>query len=105
MTAWPYFDPNVVEAAPQPKDPLALRDRDVFDKDERIVLAVNVAMSTRRPLLIYGPPGCGKSSLAPNVAGSCIGGTTRRSSPRTQGCARSPYVDFERGPSPAGRSG
>ena len=70
MTAWPYFDPHAVEAAVPPDDPLAPRDRDVyvFDTDERIVLAVNVAMSIRRPLLIYGPPGCGKSSLAPNVA-------------------------------------
>ena len=70
MTAWPYFDPNAVEAVSPPEDPLTPRERDVyvFDKDERIVLAVNVALSTRRPLLIYGPPGCGKSSLAPNVA-------------------------------------
>lgn len=70
MTAWPYFDPAAVEAAPPPSDPLTPRERDVyvFGADERIVLAVNVAMATRRPLLIYGPPGCGKSSLAPNVA-------------------------------------
>ncbi|ONK10442.1 MoxR family ATPase [Streptomyces sp. MP131-18] len=39
----------------------------VFD-DERLVLAVNVALKTGRPLLLYGPPGSGKSSLAPNVA-------------------------------------
>ncbi|WP_406280856.1 AAA family ATPase [Embleya sp. NBC_00896] len=39
----------------------------VFD-DERIVLAVNVALATRRPLLVFGPPGSGKSTLAPNVA-------------------------------------
>jgi MoxR-like ATPase len=70
VTAWPYFDPHAVEAAPPPTDPVTPRERDVyvFDEDERIVLAVNVAMATRRPLLIYGPPGCGKSSLAPNVA-------------------------------------
>lgn len=70
MTAWPYFDPHAVEAAPPPADPLAPRDKDVyvFDDNQPIVLAVNVAMSTRRPLLIYGPAGCGKSSLAPNVA-------------------------------------
>lgn len=70
MTAWPYFDPHAVEAAPPPDDPLTPRDGDVyvFGEDERIVLAVNVALSTGRPLLIYGPPGCGKSSLAPNVA-------------------------------------
>ncbi|GGO84225.1 AAA family ATPase [Wenjunlia tyrosinilytica] len=39
----------------------------VFD-DERLVLAVNVALKTGRPLLVFGPPGSGKSSLAPNVA-------------------------------------
>ncbi|MGW4298509.1 AAA family ATPase [Streptomyces sp. NPDC004646] len=39
----------------------------VFD-DERVVLAVNVALKTGRPLLLFGPPGSGKSSLAPNVA-------------------------------------
>ncbi|MEV6587336.1 AAA family ATPase [Streptomyces acidicola] len=39
----------------------------VFD-DDRLVLAVNVALKTGRPLLLFGPPGSGKSSLAPNVA-------------------------------------
>jgi MoxR-like ATPase len=39
---------------------------------DEIVLAVNVALSTGRPLLIYGPPGSGKSSLAPHVA-RCLG--------------------------------
>ncbi|MGW2717021.1 AAA family ATPase [Streptomyces sp. NPDC001492] len=39
----------------------------VFD-DEHLVLAVNVALKTGRPLLLFGPPGSGKSSLAPNVA-------------------------------------
>ncbi|MEU1500504.1 MoxR family ATPase [Streptomyces sp. NPDC005732] len=39
----------------------------VFD-DEEVVLAVNVALKTGRPLLLFGPPGSGKSSLAPNVA-------------------------------------
>ncbi|RAJ71915.1 dynein-related subfamily AAA family protein [Streptomyces sp. Amel2xB2] len=39
----------------------------VFD-DDRLVLAVNVALKTGRPLLLFGPPGAGKSTLAPNVA-------------------------------------
>jgi MoxR-like ATPase len=36
--------------------------------DEDIKLAVNVALATKRPLLLSGPSGCGKSSLALNVA-------------------------------------
>lgn len=39
----------------------------VFD-DETVVLAVNVALATTRPLLVYGAAGSGKSTLAPNVA-------------------------------------
>jgi len=34
----------------------------------RVVLAVNVALATRRPLLVRGDAGSGKSSLAPSVA-------------------------------------
>lgn len=37
--------------------------------DPRIVLAVNVALVTRRPLFITGVPGSGKSTLAADVAG------------------------------------
>jgi MoxR-like ATPase len=36
--------------------------------DNRIVLAVNVALAARRPLLISGAPGSGKSTLAADVA-------------------------------------
>src|SRR5689334_2156221 len=36
--------------------------------DPKIALAVNVALATFRPLLIFGPSGSGKSSLAPSVA-------------------------------------
>lgn len=38
------------------------------DREGLIVLAVNVALSTGRPLLVRGPTGCGKSSLARFVA-------------------------------------
>jgi MoxR-like ATPase len=33
-----------------------------------VPLAVDVALATGRPLLVRGPPGCGKSTLAPAVA-------------------------------------
>lgn len=47
-----------------------LRDGSVYVFDERIVLAVNIAIATDRPLLVLGPPGSGKSSLAAFVARS-----------------------------------
>jgi MoxR-like ATPase len=37
--------------------------------NEEIAVAVDVALATRRPLLIAGPPGSGKSMLAPAMAG------------------------------------
>jgi MoxR-like ATPase len=68
--ATPLFEP-----APQPefspaKDgerPPEQRDAYAFH-DERVVTAVNVALATRRPLLVTGEPGSGKSSLALAVA-------------------------------------
>jgi MoxR-like ATPase len=44
------------------------RDGLVYVYDDDIVLAVNVALSVKRPLLIRGASGSGKSSLALNVA-------------------------------------
>jgi MoxR-like ATPase len=38
------------------------------ESGDEIVLAVNVALVTKRPLLMRGAPGCGKSSLARDVA-------------------------------------
>ncbi len=52
--------------APQP-DPKPGKESYVYH-DPRIVLAVNVAIATRRPLLITGVPGAGKSTLAADVA-------------------------------------
>jgi len=43
-------------------------DGSVYVYDQEIVLAVNVALATSRPLLVRGPSGSGKSSLARNVA-------------------------------------
>jgi MoxR-like ATPase len=44
------------------------RDGRFYRYDARICLALKVALITGRPLLLIGPPGCGKSSLAPYVA-------------------------------------
>jgi MoxR-like ATPase len=44
------------------------REGSVYVYNPEIVLAVNVALATRRPLLMRGPSGSGKSSLARNVA-------------------------------------
>jgi MoxR-like ATPase len=44
------------------------RDGSVYVFESKIVLAVRVSLSTGRPLLLLGPPGSGKSSLAGFVA-------------------------------------
>ena len=44
------------------------RDGRIYVYNEPIKLAVNVALATGRPLLLRGLSGCGKSSLARNVA-------------------------------------
>lgn len=44
------------------------RDGSVYVYSDDIVLAVNVALATARPLLIRGASGSGKSSLAANIA-------------------------------------
>ncbi|GIH02442.1 ATP-binding protein [Rhizocola hellebori] len=67
MTYRKVFDPASEPARPTlgafPGDDLVY----VFD-NERMVLAVNVALQTGRPLLVFGPPGSGKSTLGPNIA-------------------------------------
>jgi MoxR-like ATPase len=65
-----YFSPPHVcrpprEPAPEPGDD---RRNPVYVYTDEIVLAVNVALATRRPLLVRGPSGSGKSSLARSVA-------------------------------------
>src|SRR6186713_2909354 len=44
------------------------RDGRVYVHDQRIRTAVRVAIASRRPLLLRGDPGSGKSSLAPFIA-------------------------------------
>jgi MoxR-like ATPase len=60
-----YFDPDLpVRPELAPGDEQGL----VYHYDEPTVLAVNVALVTGRPLLVRGPPGCGKSTLALSIA-------------------------------------
>jgi MoxR-like ATPase len=69
------FDPSAVQSF-RTDYAQALRERTdrrdgevyVYADDERIVLTVNVALATGRPLLVFGPAGSGKSSLAANIA-------------------------------------
>jgi MoxR-like ATPase len=44
------------------------RDGEVYVWNEDLELAVNVALATERPLLVRGPSGTGKSSLAASIA-------------------------------------
>jgi MoxR-like ATPase len=69
-----YFDPQanggtVIDQAGsvafQPEGGLA---EELYVFAPKVVLALNVARATRRPLLISGEPGCGKSSLAKSAA-------------------------------------
>lgn len=68
----PFFDPPPVVGDRANGGSLALvgdrRAGSVYLFDEKIVLAVNVAMGARRPLLVAGPPGTGKSSVATAIA-------------------------------------
>ena len=76
MTYTPLFEASTVErfdANGQPTKAETARAGDrragsVYVYDDRIKLAINVAMATDRPLLVQGPSGSGKSSLAKNVA-------------------------------------
>src|SRR4051812_11433529 len=73
MTYTRMFDPNGAPtktyARGGPEKRVADRtEKRVYEFDEGIVLQVNVALATGRPLLVRGPSGSGKSSLARAVA-------------------------------------
>lgn len=63
------FEPEGIQREPgQAAVSLADRAEVYVYHDDNIALAVNVALAAERPLLIRGEPGCGKSSLARDVA-------------------------------------
>jgi MoxR-like ATPase len=67
-----HFDPGRREGAIRFTDGsvvLRLDDERSYIYSDVVILAVNVALATRRPLLLAGSPGTGKSTLAANVAG------------------------------------
>jgi MoxR-like ATPase len=64
------FDPPLIPPqAPAGSGQLADRaEHEAYVYDEDLVLAINVALATSRPLLLRGRPGTGKSSVARDVA-------------------------------------
>lgn len=62
------FDPEHVERIRGSREFGDRRNRPVYVYDDDIVLAVNVALATGRPLLVRGESGTGKSTLARNAA-------------------------------------
>jgi MoxR-like ATPase len=65
-----FFDPKV-EVVVEREEAVRGGDRpegSPYVYDPRIILAVNVALAANRPLLVAGPPGSGKSSLAWNIS-------------------------------------
>ena len=68
-----YFDPALTSGASVDADGTITSGSgagpgDVYVYTPKVVLAVNIALATRRPLLISGEPGSGKTTLARNVA-------------------------------------
>lgn len=59
----PRFDPAAQAGLPHLEG-----EQPYVYRDERIAVAVNVALATGRPLLISGVPGSGKSTLAADIA-------------------------------------
>jgi MoxR-like ATPase len=77
---WRCFDPEAEPPYPTPPMPAKQRERgkvfrlprnkngSLSDAAEDVRLAVNAAIHLRRPLLVTGTPGCGKTSLAYAIA-------------------------------------
>ena len=77
---WRSFDPDAEPPYPTPPMPAKQRERgkvfrlprkengSLADAAEDVRLAVNAAIHLRRPLLVTGTPGCGKTSLAYAIA-------------------------------------
>lgn len=70
LTYKKIFDPNnkVTFTSSNVKNIGDRCSKSVYVYNDKIVLAVNVAIATGRPLLVRGPSGWGKSSLAKSVA-------------------------------------
>ena len=67
------FDPPLTQSLSRDPTDTAAKfgdqpERLIYIYTEKIILAVNIAMVTGRPLLVRGAPGSGKTALAPNVA-------------------------------------
>lgn len=64
-----FFDPpRVHRRRPRGEAEVGAQRESVYVFSDEIILAVNVAMATGRPLLVRGESGSGKSSLARSVA-------------------------------------
>ena len=67
-----HFDPLKAGATKIDDDTVSFRagelPEDVYVYKAKTILAVNLALATKRPLLISGEPGSGKSTVAKNVA-------------------------------------
>ena len=65
---WREFDGEVVEDRELETDERTIRRGETFEAGDKEIEMVNAALYLRRPLLVTGKPGTGKSSLACSVA-------------------------------------